>query len=255
MKLLTGFLMAWGNFLVLPCPVKRWDNDLKNHMLGFLPTIGFILGGLWAGLCIFLVWLGTPFFILAFLLSFLLPALCGFLHFDGFMDCNDAIFSRKSLEEKQHIMKDSSCGAFAVVGAVFMILAYFCFIATALGTGIDFIDLWLIPVVSRSFAGINVLLSKPIDHSQYAEGKGSSDSGQKKKSVLAIILQLILFCAIGLFVAVDITATLTVIGATALVSLISIALAKRSLGGMGGDIAGFGIVWGELAGIFAMFLL
>ena len=152
-------------------------------------------------------------------------------------------------------MKDSSCGAFAVVGAVFMILAYFCFIATALGTGIDFIDLWLIPVVSRSFAGINVLLSKPIGHSQYAEGKGASDSGQKKKSALAIILQLILFCAIGLFVAVDITATLTVIGATALVSLISIALAKRSLGGMSGDIAGFGIVWGELAGIFAMFLL
>mgnify|MGYP003379827227 CR=1 FL=1 len=39
MKLLTGFLMAWGNFIILPCPKKKWDDDLKNYMLGFLPTI------------------------------------------------------------------------------------------------------------------------------------------------------------------------------------------------------------------------
>lgn len=254
MKLITGFFMAWGNFLSLPCPVKRWDKDLNNYMLGFLPTIGLILGGLWSGLCIFLVWLGTPFFVLAFMLTFLLPALCGFLHFDGFMDCSDAIFSRRPVEEKQLILKDSSCGAFAVSGAIFMVLGYFCFITTALGIGIDFIDLWLIPVVSRSFAGINVLLSKPIGHSQYAGGDGSCNTKQKKNSALMIILQLILYCCAGCFVATNLTATLSVIGAAAIVTSVSIALAKKSLGGMSGDIAGFGIVWGELAGIFAMLL-
>ena len=45
MKLLTGFFMAWGNFLTLPCPLKRWDKDLKNYMLGFLPGFCY-LGGL-----------------------------------------------------------------------------------------------------------------------------------------------------------------------------------------------------------------
>lgn len=255
MKLLTGFFMAWGNFLVIPCPVKKWDNDSKNYMLGFLPTIGFIVGGLWSGLCILLVWLGTPFFLLSFLLAFLLPALCGFLHFDGFMDCTDAIFSRRSLEEKQRILKDSSCGAFAVMGAIFMVLGCFCCLATALGTGMDFIDLWLVPIVSRSFAGINVLLSKPIGHSQYAAQDGAKSKTQKKKAAAAVLAQTVFFCCAGLFFATYIYATLLVIGATAAATLVSVALAKRSLGGMSGDVAGFGIVWGEFAGIFAMLLL
>ena len=58
MKIITGLFMAWGNFLSLPCPVKKWDNDLKNYMLGFLPTIGMIIGVVWAGLCVAMVWLG-----------------------------------------------------------------------------------------------------------------------------------------------------------------------------------------------------
>lgn len=255
MNLLTGFLMAWGNFLVLPCPKKKWDNDLKNYMLGFLPTMGFIIGGLWAGLCILLVWLGTPFFVLSFMLAFLLPALCGFMHFDGFMDCTDAISSRRDLEEKQRILKDSNCGAFAVIGAVFMVLAYFCCLTTSLSAGMDFIDLWLIPVVSRSVAGLFVLLGKPIGHSQYAEGGGAENKKQKKKAAAAILIQLIIFCCAGLPVAASVEATLLVIGLTAVSTLLSIVLAKRSLGGMSGDIAGFGIVWGELAGIFAMLLM
>lgn len=255
MKLITGFFMAWGNFLALPCPVKKWDNDLKNYMLGFLPAIGLIIGGLWSGLCILLVWIGTPFFVLSFLLTFILPALCGFLHFDGFMDCSDAIFSRRTMEEKQRILKDSSCGAFAVVGAVFMILGYFCCIATALGIGIDFINLWAVPVVSRTCAGINVLLRKPIGHSQYAKGESSLNTKQKKKASVIILIQLIAYCGAGLIFATNITATLMVIGLTAAVTFLSITLAKKSLGGMSGDIAGFGIVWGELAGIFAMILI
>ena len=46
MKLITGLFMAWGNFLTVPCPLKKWDNDLKNYMLGFLPSVGLIVGGL-----------------------------------------------------------------------------------------------------------------------------------------------------------------------------------------------------------------
>ena len=45
MKIITGLFMAWGNFLSLPCPVKKWDNDLKNYMLGFLPGFPY-LGGM-----------------------------------------------------------------------------------------------------------------------------------------------------------------------------------------------------------------
>ena len=37
--------MAWGNFLVIPCPCKLWDSRLNRLMLAFLPEIGALIGG------------------------------------------------------------------------------------------------------------------------------------------------------------------------------------------------------------------
>ena len=111
MKLITGFFMAWGNFLTLPCPLKRWDNDLKNYMLGFLPSVGLIIGLIWAGVSLLLAVLPIPFLVTAFLLTMVPFVLSGFLHLDGFMDCCDAILSRRPLEYRQRILKDSHTGA------------------------------------------------------------------------------------------------------------------------------------------------
>ena len=168
MKLLTGFLMTWGNFCSLPCPVKRWDDNCKSLMVGFLPTIGLIIGLLWAGIYVGLVYLSFPFLVVSFILAFLPFCLCGFMHMDGFMDCSDAIMSRRPLEERQRILKDTHTGAFAVISAVFMILGYFAFISTAASMGMDFVNIVIITVLSRSIAGLEVLLSKPLGTSQYA---------------------------------------------------------------------------------------
>ena len=255
MKIFIGLFMAWGNFLTVPCPLKKWDNDLKNYMLGFLPSVGLILGMLWAAVALLLVMIGTPFLVMSFVITFVLFALCGFMHLDGFMDCSDAIMSRKPLEIKQQILKDSHCGAFSVVSVVFMILAYYSCISTAISTSVDFIDLCLIPVISRAVAGASVLLRKPIGHSQYAAGAGASDMTQKKKAVLLIALQVALFCGIGAFIATDLVASAVVVGITAAGTHFATVYGKRQLGGMSGDIAGFAIVWGELAGIFGMLVL
>lgn len=247
--------MAWGNFLTVPCPCKKWDNDLKNYMLGFLPSVGLILGILWAAVALVLVMIGTPFLVMSFIITFVLFALCGFMHLDGFMDCCDAIMSRKPLEIRQQILKDSHCGAFSVVSVVFMILAYYSCISTAISTSVDFVDLCLIPVISRAAAGASVLLRKPIGHSQYAAGAGAADMVQKKKAALLIALQVVLFCGIGALVATDIVASLVVVGITAIATHLATVYGKKQLGGMSGDIAGFAIVWGELAGIFGMLVL
>lgn len=255
MKLITGLFMAWGNFLTVPCPCKKWDNDLKNYMLGFLPTVGLIIGGLWTALTIFMVWFGTPFLVMAFLMTFLLFAMCGFMHLDGFMDCSDAIMSRKPLEIKQQILKDSHCGAFSIVSVVFMLLAYYSFIATALSGSLDFVDLILLPVLSRSVAALFVIWAKPIGHSQYAEGLGAKDKKQKKNATILLVFQIVIFCAVGLLLATEIIPTLVVIGSVMVGTLLAILYAKKSLGGMSGDIAGYGIVWGELIGILGMLII
>ena len=255
MRLLTGFFMAWGNFLTLPCPLKRWDNDLKNYMLGFLPSVGLIIGLIWAGVCYLLAWLTFPFLVMAFILTLVPFALCGFMHLDGFMDCCDAIMSRKPLEDRQKILKDSHTGAFAVVSLAFLLLGFHAFLSTAISSGLDFIDLILIPVTSRAVSAANVLLRQPIGHSQYAKGEGATDSSQKKKAVVIILAQLAVYCGAGLYFAISAAATAIVVGVTALAGLIAIAYARRQLGGMSGDIAGYGIVWGELFGVLAMALV
>ena len=51
---LDGFSMAWGMFLAIPCPLRRWNEKAREKMLVCLPLVGLIAGGVWA-LC---AWLG-----------------------------------------------------------------------------------------------------------------------------------------------------------------------------------------------------
>lgn len=277
MKLLTGFLMTWGNFCSLPCPLKRWDDNCKSLMLGFLPTIGLVIGLLWAAIYVGLVYLSFPFLVVSFILAFLPFCLCGFMHMDGFMDCSDAIMSRRPLEERQRILKDTHTGAFAVISAVFMILGYFAFISTAASMGMDFVNIVIITVLSRSVAGLEVLLSRPLGTSQYAalvdssapeicagevvvdeetdmtedaaETKQKPTAATKKQGIILLMIQLIIYTASGFLASTFYPSTALVYGAVVIGTFISITYAKKQLGGMSGDIAGYGIVWGEFCGV------
>lgn len=316
-KYLTAFFMAWGNFCSLPCPVKRWDSNHTSLMLGFLPLIGLVIGIVWAAAYFGLVFLGFPFFAVAFFITFLPFALCGFMHMDGFMDCCDAIMSRRPLEDRQRILKDSNTGAFAVVSMIFLVLGYFCFLSTAVTTGIDFVNMIMIVVLSRSVAGLHVLLCRPMGQSQYAamqddsESDGSDKSNEsnensesnaliedngesevnaadidtanenvcelenesdcncscdnavipapsektpKKSGIILLCVLLVIITALAFWCSSYYIATALVSVFTALGSLIAIQYAKKNLAGMSGDIAGFGIVWGELVGVFALIL-
>ena len=276
--------MTWGNFCSLPCPVKRWDDNCKSLMLGFLPTIGLVIGLLWAGIYVGLVYLSFPFLVVSFILAFLPFSLCGFMHMDGFMDCSDAIMSRRPLEEKQRILKDTHTGAFAVISAVFMILGYFAFISTAASMGMDFVNIVIITVLSRSIAGLEVLLSRPLGTSQYAvladssvseadetgetsaadeadvteetdmteeaaEIKQKPTAATKKQGIILLIIQLIIYTASGFLASTFYPSTALVYGAVVIGTFIAITYAKKQLGGMSGDIAGYGIVWGEFCGV------
>lgn len=251
MKYITGFFMTWGNFCTLPCPCKLWDGKYKSIMLGFLPAIGLIIGLIWAAAYFAMVFLGLPYLVVSFLVTFLLFALCGFMHLDGFMDCSDAIMSRRPLEDRQRILKDSHTGAFAVVSVVFLILGYYSCISTAISGGIDFVNMILICVISRSVSGLEVLISKPMGTSQYVE-MSDSEKATKKEGIMLIIIQLIAFLILGFWCSSYYAGTAIVCAAAAIGALIAVTYGKKQLGGMNGDIAGYGIVWGELAGVAAL---
>ena len=103
-RLTTAFFMAWGMFCAIPCPYQRWDERLRPLMLVCFPLLGVLLGGIWSSAAWLIArWGGLGLFGPA-LLAALPCLLTGFLHLDGFMDCCDAILSRRPLEERQQIL-------------------------------------------------------------------------------------------------------------------------------------------------------
>lgn len=259
MKLITAFFMAWGNYLTIPCPYKRWENDLKNSMLAFLPSVGAVVGGLWV-LLIRVLRLaestpGLPVHVpeqfCTIVCVYFLFACCGFMHMDGFMDCTDAIMSRRPLEVRQRILKDSNVGAFAVVMVVFLLLAWYAVMSSVFGKG-ALAALFLIPVTSRFVSGQAVMLYRPIGHSQYKE---DYDKPKARLRAAAIVQAAVYLAAAGLLAGEE-TMVLAAVAAAFLVTAIATHIAgwyaRRQLGGMSGDVAGYMICWGELAGIAAV---
>lgn len=256
MKFIIGFFMAWGNFITLPCPYKRWDSNLKNMMLAFLPGVGVVVGVLW--MIIFAVidgWLVLPPKIVSLIMIYYIFAVCGFMHMDGFMDCNDAIMSRRPLEDRQRILKDSLVGAFAVVTAVFLILAWYAVMTSIMEAGkfnMVELHLLLLPVLSRGMSGLHVLTCRPIGHSQYV--KDYEDKGRGKYRA-AVVLQMAVVFALVLILGGDMAATLAATLTVVIANTAACAYAKAQLGGMSGDIAGYAICISELAGMLALAII
>lgn len=251
MKFIIGFFMAWGNFITIPCPYKRWDNSLKNMMLAFLPSVGVVVGVLWAVLYWALNWIGVPPLVGSFVMMLYIFAVCGFMHMDGFMDCNDAILSRRPLEDRQRILKDSTVGAFAVVTVVFLLIGWFAAMTSAYPV-LYWPELLILPVVSRGVAGISVLTYRPIGHSQYAEDFKEPHRGKYR---VAVWVQILIVCGIAVLLGGDPGRVLGCGAVIAVTAYLACAYARHDLQGMSGDIAGYTICLSELAGIITLAIL
>ena len=260
MNYITAFFMAWGNFITLPCPLKRWNSELKNLMLAFLPAVGAVIGVLWMVLFGLLRLSKLPASICSIAMVFFIFAICGFMHMDGYMDCMDAILSRRPLEDRQRILKDSNVGAFAVVTLVFLVLAWYASASVAFLYS-DCISFLLIPVVSRSVSGACVLSYKPIGHSQYVKDYEQPDRGKYFAVILIQMAVIIGIAAASMFftsgtfpvgTGIRLANMAILIAVMTVTGYIACAYARKQLGGMSGDIAGYTICFSELAGIITL---
>lgn len=249
--------MAWGNFITLPCPSKKWDGKLKNLMLAMLPSVGIVVGAIFMLLMMGAEKLRLPDMVTTIVAEFYMFYIHGFMHLDGFMDCTDAIMSRRPLEERQRIMKDPTVGSFAVVMVCFLLIAWFaCFYTVASNFWTLIYAVAFIPVLSRTVGGYQVLKYKPLGHSQYVEDYEEENRGKCRIVTLvqeAVYLFVYYFAVHYLlgFSSEFMTRMLIIHFATILAANAAGAHARKQLGGMSGDIAGYSIIWGELAGIMA----
>ena len=154
--------MAWGMFLAIPCPFRRWDEAARGRMLGFLPLIGLIVGAIWAAAARLCTALNLPSAVRALILCALPWLVTGFLHLDGFMDVCDAVLSRRDLETRQRILKDSHCGSFAVICMILLAAAQWSLFFSF--ESFDFkalLTLAVLPACTRACSGIAVQTLKP----------------------------------------------------------------------------------------------
>lgn len=102
-----------GNVSGHPCPKKLWSETARRKMLVCLPLVGLLVGGIWAGAWLLLR--GAPGPVRAAVCAAVPWLVTGFMHLDGYMDVCDAVLSRRDLPTRRRILKDSHCGAFAVI--------------------------------------------------------------------------------------------------------------------------------------------
>ena len=227
-KLLKAFCMSFSMFCAIPTPFAHvWEDSVRSLMLVVFPFVGTVIGAIWTLAALLLDKINCPQMFAAALLALLPYLLTGGIHLDGYMDCCDAIFSRRPLEKKREILKDSHVGSFAVI---------------ALATLFMFICM-----VSRSCSAIGVSTLRPMGHSEYA---GSFQQGISKKNVAALIIILVASIAVSYFVC-GISGIICCF-ATVLGYILCTAYAFKNLDGFSGDVTGFGHTLAELFGIVAL---
>lgn len=260
MKTITGFFMAWGNFCAIPCPCKNWDEKARNHMLVMFPIIGLMMGILWGFLFFVLTWMRLPISLSAALLTAFPFVISGFIHLDGFMDCNDAILSRRPLAERQRILKDSHVGAFAVISALLLFMVFFSAM-WALVEKESVLPVWCliaIPVFSRSMSAREVMRCKPLSTSQYEQSFQPEATRGFRRGIWMIwtLILLLLVVGMGIFGQAEATEflkyALVMTGMQLAASLLGGVYARKQLGGMSGDIAGFMLTWSELIAVISL---
>ncbi len=227
-------------FCALPCPCPPWDEDLRPQMTALLGLVGLWIGVLWGAIALVChQWLppllcGAVVAISPWLLS-------GFIHLDGFMDCADAMLSRRDLDTRRRILKDSACGAFSVIA--FVCLALVCYGSLASWDGATpWVFIW-IAMVPRCLSALAVLTLPPMNTSQYAHATPS-----KKVVALAVIVLLLALASAWFYSPKALVCALATLVGWGL----ACGGAYGNLQGMSGDISGYAITIGEACGLVAL---
>jgi adenosylcobinamide-GDP ribazoletransferase len=194
----NGFLLALQFLTVVPiAPTAATANDRSQVDMGralpWFPLVGALLG---AGV-VALNWALEPVFSRSLRDVIAIAALLlvtGMLHFDGFVDCCDALLGNRSTERRLEILRDSRVGAYGVAGGALLLLARFAALQS-LAPG-----LWALAVIAATLVGrwamVWVMTLFPYAR---AHGAGSGFRADRRRLALSSGLALALLAALAVF--------------------------------------------------------
>lgn len=220
--------VAFAMFSAVPVPQFEWNEKNMRYAMCAFPLIGLVCGGLWC-LCGVL-----PLPELARAAAFcLVPvAVTGGIHLDGYADTSDALSSYGDREKKLEILKDSHCGAFAVIRLCCYFVAYFGLCGSVRFTPRAGLCWTLALVLERGLSGLAVAafpMAKNTGLAHTFATAADRESVQKILIVLSVLLAAALIALGG--------------GALAAAALLVLwryhHVAVKEFGGITGDLAGW----------------
>lgn len=228
MTVLQTIAVAFAMFSALPVPQFEWNEKNMRYAMCAFPLIGLVCGGLWC-LCGVL-----PLPELARAAAFcLVPvAVTGGIHLDGYADTSDALSSYGDREKKLEILKDSHCGAFAVIRLCCYFVAYFGLCGSVRFTPRAGLCWTLALVLERSLSGLAVAAFPMAKNTGLAHTFATAADRESVQKIL-IVLSVLL------------AAALIALGGGALVAAALLVLwryhhvAVKEFGGITGDLAGW----------------
>ena len=235
MTVLQTIAVAFAMFSALPVPQFEWNEKNMRYAMCAFPLVGLVCGGLWC-LCGVLPLPG-----LARAAAFcLVPvAVTGGIHLDGYADTSDALSSYGDREKKLEILKDSHCGAFAVIRLCCYFVAYFGLCGSVRFTPRAGLCWTLALVLERALSGFAVAAFPLAKDTGLAHTFATAADRVRVRQVLAALCAML---AVGL----------TALGGWALVLAALLVFARyhvvsdKQFGGITGDLAGWFLQRAEL---------
>ena len=247
MIVLQTIAVALSMYSALPMPQFAWNEKNMRCAMAAFPLVGVICSAavyLWgllaryAGFSPVLTGAG---------LALAPVVVTGGIHLDGFCDTTDALASHQSREKKLEILKDSHCGAFAVIGTCAYLIFLTALCAELRADNRRLLQLGLIFVLSRALSGVAVTTFPCAKNS----GLARTFSDMAAKRLTRALLLLILAAAAGGLIALG---GGWAVAAAAVMFGIYYVSSRRIFGGITGDLAGWFLQWCELLMILALVL-
>ena len=230
-------LLAALQFLTtIPIPRRcQVSTEEMGASLGYFPLVGLFLGAILAGIDWSLS-LILPSSIVNAVIIIALLLLTGALHVDGFIDTCDALFGRRTPQERWQIMSDSRVGGFGVVGAFCLLLLVYVSLG-GIPEAYKMVALILMPALSR-WSTVYAIFAFP-----YAKptGLGKTFKQQASWRKLALATALVLASTLGLLTIkglVLVFAGLALIFMVWLIAAVMGLFLQRKFAGLTGDSYG-----------------
>ena len=242
-------LVAVSTYSALPVPQFAWKEKNMRYAICCLPVVGVFCGGallLWNWFCSRME-VGALLFAAA---AVVLPILItGGIHMDGYMDTVDALASHQSRERKLEILKDSHCGAFAVLYCgVYLILQLGLFSAVYEAGHTEVYALG--HVLSRA---LSALCAVTMPNARKSGMLCAFTEQTQKRGAAASMILLALLTAAGM-IWIDPVCGGTAVACSVVAVLGYRRMANRQFGGATGDTAGFFLQLCELTMLAGVWL-